>query len=128
VWVCARGPLTAEDGLLLAVNDERLGLVTQAQAVGPRPQPTSVGFYRLPVSRAVLERRVPAAFELRRAPGSGGQPVEVCGTFSYRPTAGPDASTFFDGTRWLAPPQPQGRFLIELRLEGPDGRPIAAWY
>ena len=135
VYVCARGLLTEDDGLQLDVNDEPLGTLTHAHTVGPRPQPTSVGFYRVPVGRDVLERRRPATFTLRRAAGApaapdpAGSPVEICGTFTYRPTAGRDASAYFDGARWTSPgTTQQGRFLIELRFEDRAGRILEALY
>lgn len=129
VWLCARGPLTAEDGLLLAVNGLDIGAVTEARAIGPRPQPTSVGFYRMPVARMTLERSRLATFELRRSSGATTRPIEICGTFTYQPTAGMEASQFFDGVAWHSPGATQrGRYVIELRLEGTDGRPFAVYY
>jgi hypothetical protein len=129
MYVCARGPLATEDGLQLWLNGSRLATITQEQAIGPRPQPTSVGFYRLPVERGELERDARAVFELRRAPGATARPVEVCGTFAYRPTAGPEASAFFDGRSWSSPGAEQrGRFIVELRIESEPGRPLAALY
>jgi hypothetical protein len=132
VFVCARGPLAAEDGLQLLVNDQSLGTITQEQAIGPRPQPTSIGFYRIRVSREVLERAQPATFVLRHAPTTpeaARREVEICGTFTYRPTAGLDSSAFFDGVRWTSPgPTQQGRYLVELRIEDREGRAIAAIY
>jgi hypothetical protein len=129
VYVCARGPLTAADGLQLWLGGERLATITQEAAIGPRPQPTSVGFYRLPVERAQLERDAHAVFELRRAAGATPRPVEVCGTFAYRPTAGLEASAFFDGQSWTGPgTEKRGRYIIELRIESEPGRAMAALY
>jgi len=129
VYVCARGPLRAEDGLQLWLNGTRLATIAQEQAIGPRPQPTSVGFYRLPVERGDLERNARAVFELRRPPDATVRPVEVCGTFSYRPTAGLEASAFFDGRFWSSPgTERRGRFIVELRIEKDPGRPLAALY
>lgn len=129
VFVCARGPLIPEDGLLLHLGDEPVARLTQEQAFGARPQPTSIGFYRLPVSRTLLERHSEAVFTLRRAPGSTPRPIDICGTFSYRPTAGPNSSAFFDGATWTSPgAEKGGRFLIEVRLEDAAGRPFSIWY
>jgi hypothetical protein len=129
VYVCARGPLEEADGLDLWLGDQPLARVTQAQAFGPRPQPTSVGFYRIPVTRPALERSATAVFELRRAPGSTTRPVEVCGTFTYRPTAGIESSAFFDGARWTSPgPTQRGRYIVELRIEKQPGSALVALY
>lgn len=142
VYVCARGPLAEEDELRLYVNDEFLVTITQALAFGPRPQPTSIGFYRVPLSRSLLERQNPATFLLRRGPSPSGSPspaaasagaihspIEICGTFSYRPTAGLESSAFFDGVAWSSPGTTQrGRYLIELRLEDREMGALQAWY
>jgi hypothetical protein len=131
-YVCVRGPLSASDGVQLSLNQQLVATITQEQAFGLRPEPTSIGFYRLPLERASLEAQQPSVFELTRAPGADPRPIEVCGTSSYRPTAGLDASAFFDGTRWTSPGLTQhGRFLVEVRIEQVDGddvRPIAALY
>ncbi len=129
VYVCARGPLEEADGLDLVLNDEVLGRITQTHAFGPRPLPTSVGFYRVPVTRAVLERSPSAVFELRRAAAATARPVEICGTFTYRPTAGLESSAFFDGARWTSPgPTQRGRYIVELRIERLPGNALVALY
>jgi hypothetical protein len=69
------------------------------------------------------------ALSLRRAAGAAPRAIDVCGTFSYRPTAGLGASAFFDGTAWSNPGLTQrGRFLLEVRLEDATGRPLEALY
>ncbi|HEU5317086.1 MAG TPA: hypothetical protein VFX49_13335 [Chloroflexota bacterium] len=129
IFVCARGPLEEGDGLELTLGGERVARVTQAVAYGPRPQPTSVGFYRVPVTRAVLERAPRAVLELQRAPDASDRPIEICGTFTYKPTAGLEASAFFDGRSWSSPgPTQRGRYVIELRIEDPAGKPLVALY
>jgi hypothetical protein len=130
-YVCARGPLEDRDGLDLYLNGQRLDRLTQEVAFGPRPQPSSVGFYRVPVPRTVVERQPRLVFELRRDPAAPAtaRPVEICGTFTYRPTAGLDSSAFFDGGTWTSPgPMQRGRYLIELRVERDPGRPLLALY
>ena len=125
VYVCARGPLEEADGLELVANGTSLGTVTEAQAVGPRPGPTFVGFYRVPIARDLLERTRPLTLVLRRRPGATARPVPICGTFSYRPSAGPEGSRYFDGTSWWMPGIVQGgRFTVELRVEDAAGKPI----
>ena len=127
VYVCARGPVSEADALDLYVGAERAARVTQEQAIGPRPQPTSVGFYRIPIERARLEGAAPLVLELRR--GAEARPIEVCGTFAYQPSAGLESSAFFDGVRWISPGLTQrGRYIVELRLEERPGRTVAALY
>jgi hypothetical protein len=129
VYVCARSPLDEADGLELLANETSLGTVTEAQAVGPRPGPTFVGFYRLPIARDLLERSRPLTLLLRRRPGASARPVPICGTFSYRPSAGPEGSRYFDGASWWVPGLVQGgRFVVELRVEDAAGRPIWVAY
>lgn len=128
-YVCARGPLAEVDGLDLFAGDQHLARITQSEAIGPRPQPTSVGFYRVPIERTLLESGEPLVLELRRAPDAAPRPLEICGTFTYRPTAGIESSTFFDGLTWKSPGMTRrGRFLIELRIEEGEGRAVAALY
>lgn len=128
-YVCARGPLDHQDGLLLSLGTDPVATLTQERATGPRPQPNSIGFYRIPIARPLLERQPEAVFTLRRAPGGPPRPIDICGTFAYRPTAGRDASAFFDGAVWTSPGATKGgRYLIELRLESADGRPFHIWY
>ena len=129
VYVCARSPLDAADGLELVANDVSLGTITEAQAIGPRPGPTFVGFYRIPVARDLLERQSPARFSLRRLPGATSRAIPICGTFSYRPSAGPESSRYFDGAGWWLPgPAQGGRFTVEVRVEDATGRPIWVTY
>ena len=129
VYVCARGPLEGADGLDLFANGERVARITQEQAIGPRPQPTSVGFYRIPLDRARLEAASPLVLELRRGPEATARPIDVCGTFAYRPSAGIESSAFFDGTSWTSPGLTQrGRYVMEVRLEEAPGRTVAALY
>jgi hypothetical protein len=129
VHVCAKGPLDAASGLDLYVNEDRIARVTDADAYGPGPELTSVRFYRVPVSRAALERSARTVVELRLAPDAASRPVEICGTFTYRPTAGIGSSEFFDGTAWQSPgPRQGGRYAIEIRLEDPSRKPLAALY
>lgn len=128
-YVCARGPLDHQDGLLLSLGADPLAILTQEQATGPRPQPTSIGFYRIPIARPLLERQPEAVFTLRRAPDAPPRPIDICGSFAYHPTAGQNASAFFDGALWSSPGATKGgRYLIELRLEDADGRPFHIWY
>jgi hypothetical protein len=129
VYVCARSPLDTADGLELTANGVSLGTITEAQAIGPRPGPTFVGFYRVPIARDLLERRSPARFDLKRLPGASSRAIPICGTFSYRPSAGPEASRYFDGTSWWLPgPAQGGRFTVEVRVEDATGRPIWVTY
>lgn len=129
LWVCARGPLRPEDGLQVWLNGQPLATLVESLSSAPRPLPTSVGFFRVPVTRAQLEREPVATVQVRRAPSSTDRPIDVCGTFTYRPTAGWDASAYFDGTRWIDQGAARGgRYTIELRFENAAGTIIAAFY
>jgi hypothetical protein len=129
VYVCARGPLSAADAFDLYAGGEHLARITQEHAFGPRPQPTSVGFYRVPIERSRLEALAPLVLELRRGPEATARPVEVCGTFTHRPSAGIESSAFFDGSTWRSPgPVTLGRYIVELRLEVQPGQVVAAFY
>ncbi|HEX2037224.1 MAG TPA: hypothetical protein VHS99_23855 [Chloroflexota bacterium] len=129
VYVCARSPLAEQDGLELYAGETLVGLISEAQASGPRPEPTRVGFYRMPVERALVERAGELTFRLRRRPGAAPRAVDVCGTFTYRPSAGLESSRFFDGVSWWSPGETQqGRFTIELRLEDERRRVLQVIY
>jgi hypothetical protein len=67
VWICARGPLVPSDGLQLVVNGQLLATITEEAAAGPRPQPTSIGFYRVPSSARSWSAagRPPSSFAAR---------------------------------------------------------------
>ena len=127
IHVCARGPLDASTGPEVYLNDERVARMTEELAYGPGPELTSVRFYRVPVTRAALEGSAKAVIELRLGPPA--RPVEICGTFTYRPTAGLDSSQFFDGSEWHSPGSSQhGRYAIEVRLEDSNRKPVMALY
>ena len=115
------GAMFATDGVLLTPRDPSM-------MFGPRPQPESVGFYRIPVPWARLEGRELLSVEVARHPGTS-RPIEVCGTFMGNPTLRVDASQLYDGVRWSSPWETHsGRYQIELRLEATDGHVFGAWY
>jgi hypothetical protein len=73
--------------------------------------------------------------------GALGTPLRLCTSYSYRPTAGEDASALFDGLQWTAGrslgalvlrgaslPRTNlsWRFLIELRYLDAAGHPTGA--
>jgi hypothetical protein len=129
VHICAQSPVTADDGLDLYLGDTLVAHVTEAQAYGPHPEPTHTGLYRIPVTRALLERNKRAVLELRRAQGAPAKPAVICGTFTYRPSAGLDSSAFFDGQTWRSPgPTQGGRYVIEVRFENSAGKPVGVLY
>lgn len=128
LYVCARGRLEAPDTLDVSLNGEPLTALDPSMMFGPRPDPESVGFYRVPVPWPRLDAVDRIVVGLSRQPGTT-RPPEVCGTFMARPTARLDASEVFDGTSWTSPwTTRRGRLQIELRLEGPDGHVYGAWY
>jgi hypothetical protein len=128
LYVCARGRLESPDTLDISLNGEPLTALDPSMMFGPRPQPESVGFYRIPVPWARLEERAPLMVEVARHVGSS-RSLEVCGTFMATPTVRVSASQRFDGAAWTSPwDTRRGRYQVELRLEGTDGHVFGAWY
>jgi hypothetical protein len=97
------------------------------------------------VTRADLEASQPLEIVIRPDPDVPFVPgaTGLIGGFSFRPTAPPQPSAFFDGARWssdigalfpglagdggYAQPGPQ-RYYIELRFVDPATRNVAAIY
>ncbi len=128
LYICARGRLEAPETLDVTLDDVPLTTLDPSMMFGPRPQPESVGFYRVSVPWARLERRDQLAIEVAPHPGTS-RPLEVCGTFMGKPTLRLDASQLYDGIRWSSPWETRsGRYQIELRLEATDGHVYGAWY
>lgn len=128
IYVCARGRLEPPETLVLTVNGSAISALNTSQMFGPRPQPESVGFYRIPVPRGLFTGSPSLDIQVRRDERAT-LPLEICGTITARPTAGFESSRFFNGTSWISPwTTRQGRFQIELRLEGPGGHVFGAWY
>ena len=126
--VCARGRLDAPDTLDVSLDGAPLGALDPSMMFGPRPQPESVGFYRMPVPWVRLDGRERITIEVARQPGAS-RPLEICGTFMGKPTLRVDASQFFNGTGWSSPWETRrGRYQVELRLEATDGTVYGAWY
>lgn len=129
VYLCAQGTVYPEQDLLVEANGEPLGTVGPGEIYGPPRGDTTLGFYRLPVSREFLEAHQPLTVRIRRTSARDDRPVALCGTFSYRPTASPLSSVLRDGgVPWFPWQDRQGRFIVEVRLEAADGRILAAWY
>jgi hypothetical protein len=128
LYVCARGRLEAPDTLDVSIAGVILAPLDPSMMFGPRPQPESVGFYRVPVPWDRLDGRELLSVELAQHSGTK-RPLEVCGTFMGKPTLRVDASQLYDGTRWSSPWEARrGRYQIELRLEANDGHVFGAWY
>ena len=128
IYVCARGRLEPPETLVLTVNGSAISVLNPSQMFGPRPQPESVGFYRISVPRDLFSGS-PALDIHVRPDERATKPLEICGTITARPTAGLESSQFFDGASWTSPwATRKGRFQIELRLEGPGGHVFGAWY
>ena len=128
IYVCARGRLEPPETLVVMVNGSAISELNTSQMFGPRPQLESVGFYRIPVLRDLFNGSPALDIQVRRDVRAT-LPMEICGTITARPTAGFESSRFFDGTSWISPwTTRQGRFQIELRLEGPGGHVFGAWY
>ena len=128
LYICARGRLEAPDTLDVSLDGVILAPLDPSMMFGPRPQPESVGFYRVSVPWARLDGRDQLAVEVAPDPGTS-RPLEVCGTFMGKPTLRVDASQLYDGIRWSSPWETRsGRYQIELRLEASDGHVFGAWY
>ena len=128
LYVCARGRLEVPDTLDVSLDGVILAMLDPSMMFGPRPQPESVGFYRVPIPWDRLDGRELLSVDVARHSGAN-RSLEVCGTFMGRPTLRVDASQLYDGTRWSSPWETRsGRYQIELRLEANDGHVFGAWY
>ena len=90
--------------------------------------------FRTPVTREQLETLLITTVEFRPEAGKHIAGKMIWG-YSYRPTAGPKASRYFDGERWhdvdLAPAEAgiqSGRYIVELWLFDRYGRVVMTWY
>ncbi len=128
LYVCARGRLDVPDTLDVSLGGDSLASLGPSMMFGPRPQPDSVGFYRIPLPWARLDGRDRISVGVTRHAGTS-RPLEVCGTFMAKPTFRIDSSELFDGAGWTSPwVTRQGRYQIELRLVSDDGHVFGAWY
>ncbi len=130
--VCAEAILDQLDAMTVTIatsNGTFARVVGAEDAYGAHPRPDRGGFYRIPIQRDLFDR-VDGATVTVSASQTHTPPLRLCGTHSIRPGVDPNASRFFDGTEWIAPPGPTGhtRWLIELRLTDQAGRTILAWY
>ncbi|MSQ43068.1 MAG: hypothetical protein EXR45_02495 [Chloroflexi bacterium] len=130
--VCAEAVLDQPDAMTVTVatsNGTLTRLIGAEHAYGAHPRPDRGGFYRIPIQRELFDR-VEEATVTVSASTTRTPPLRLCGTHSIRPGVDPNASRFFSGTEWVAPPGPTShtRWLIELRLADKDGRTILAWY
>lgn len=91
-------------------------------------------WFRTPVTRGQLEAAPVTTVEFQPEPGNLTAGKMVWG-YSYRPTAGANASRYFDGERWheadLDPATAgiqAGRYIVELWLFDRYGRVVMTWY
>ena len=91
-------------------------------------------WFHTPVTRSQLESSPVTTVEFRREPGNL-TAGKVVLSYSYRPTAGPNASRYFDGERWhdvdLDPATAgiqTGRYIVELWLFDRYDRVVMTWY
>ena len=130
--VCAEAIFDQLDAMAVTItttNGTFARVVGEEDVYGARARPDRGGFYRIPVQRDLFDRADGATVTVS-ASQTRTRPFRLCGTHSIRPGVDPNASRFFDGTEWIAPPGPTNhtRWLIELRLADKDGRTILAWY
>ena len=91
-------------------------------------------WFRTLVTRRLLESSLESTLEFRRETGIPSSGKMILG-HSHRPTAGPNASRYFDGERWhevdLSPAEAgiqSGRYIVELWLFDRNGRVVMTWY
>ncbi len=91
-------------------------------------------WFRTPVTRGQLEAAPVMTVEIQPEPGNHLAGRAIWG-YSHRPTAGADASRYFDGERWhevdLDPATAgiqTGRYIVELWLFDRYGRVVMTWY
>lgn len=91
-------------------------------------------WFRTPVTRGQLEAAPVTTVEIQPEPGNHLAGKVIWG-YSYRPTAGANASRYFDGERWhevdLAPAEAgiqSGRYIVELWLFDRYDRVVMTWY
>ncbi len=91
-------------------------------------------WFRTPVTRRQLEASPVTTVEFQPEPGNLTAGKVIWG-YSHRPTAGANASRYFDGERWhgadLAPAEvgiQSGRYIVELWLFDRYGRVVMTWY
>ena len=91
-------------------------------------------WFRTPVTRGQLEAAPVMTVEVQPEPGNHLAGRAIWG-YSYRPTAGPNASRYFDGERWydvdLDPATAgiqAGRYIVELWLFDRYDRVVMTWY
>lgn len=133
VYVCTADELTRADAITVSVNGQRLGTLGPAQRAAAYG--TEYLWYRLPFSPS---SNAPLVIEVTAT-----EPVRLCTSYSFRPTAGEDASALYDGAVWrtgrelgrlvlrdAALPRTDlpWRFLIEVRLLDADGLPTRGIY
>lgn len=130
---------SADVALTVALGERPLGELSHRTIVA-----SSREWHRLPASRSELEASHP--LDIVVAPASAAQfvpgAIGLGGGFSYRPTAPPSPSAFFDGVQWSSEPLdifpdlaaaredfprpgPQ-RFFVEVRFVDPVTRRFLA--
>ena len=127
-YVCAEGLAGRDGALLLELQTDRTVFVAELgakDAIGARPRPEQGGMYRTPINLDVLRGTAHVTLSLSAPNG----PVRVCGTHSIRPSWGePTSALIRNGTATAPSPKGPGRWVIELRLFGPNDRLLLAWY
>ena len=130
VRVClAVSGTTRPAGVTVTLNGAALPVPERARtrcAGGP--------WFRTPVTRGQLEAAPIMTVEVQPEPGNHLAGRAIWG-YSHRPTAGADASRYFDGERWhevdLDPATDgtqAGRYIVELWLFDRYGRVVMTWY
>ncbi len=130
VRVCLDVPDTARPaGVTVMLNGAELpALDREVQGCQGGP------WFRTPVTRGQLETSLTTTAEFQPEAGNHLAGRLVWG-YSHRPTAGANASRYFDGERWhevdLAPATAgiqSGRYIVELWLFDRYDRVVVTWY
>ncbi|MGI8422844.1 MAG: hypothetical protein ACR2NO_01780 [Chloroflexota bacterium] len=125
--------------LVARIGEQDLGAISRVtRAVEQkRTEQFELFWHRLPVPNALVERAEVLNVEVFPNPDALFSPgvVGLVGGYSYRPSAPPAPSAFFDGFAWSADPvtvlpgegHPAGftgpvRYHVELRVFAPDTR------
>ena len=133
-YVCAEAIGDRERALMLTIsgaNGSMQVTLGSRQASGARARPNQGGFYRADVPKAMLSGIPNVTVTVSRDDADGPPAIApfLCGAHILRSSAYSSSSVLHRKGQMLVPgPKGPGRWVIELRAEGRDGRVLLAWY